>query len=114
MNKVLGFVVLITFIFSSCASAPVINQVPKPSVQLRVSPLVYPNNGYTNNAALTVEDNEYHLDLKATDEYEGADTGTKKKASSVNLTVTIVIVVGVAAVAGFFIYDIIKNSKSGE
>jgi len=109
MNKVLGFVVLFTFIFSSCASAPVINHSQKPSVQLRGYPFFSPDNGYTNSANLTVKDYEYNLDLKTTaDEYEGSDTGTKKASSGIS-TLTIVIVVGIAAVAGYFIYDMIKK-----
>jgi hypothetical protein len=111
MNKFLGFVVLITFTFFSCASAPVINPGQKSSVQLRVSPFSYPNNGYTNNANLTVKNYEYHPELKATDQYEGSGTEAKKPPSS-NLTMTIIVIVGVVAVAGFFIYDIIKSSQS--
>ena len=108
MNKVLGFVVLLTFIFSSCASAPVINHSQKQPVQLRVS---YPQNGFTNNVTSTVKDYEFHIDLKASEPTDGPGTGVKRP-SAVKTVLIIVFVAGVAAAAGYFLYDYITNPDS--
>jgi len=111
MNKVLSFVVLVTFIFSSCASAPVINHSQKPPVQLRVFHFIYPHNGYTNNATLAFKDGGFHIDLKATDPSEGSGTVTKR--SPAGRTVLIVLLaVGILGAGGYFLYDYLTNPDS--
>jgi len=111
MNKTLGFVVLFAFIFSSCASAPVINHSQKTSEQLRVSLFVYPQNGYTNTAVLTVKDNEFQIDLKASEPTDGSGAGAKKSSSG-NKFLTFVLALGSVALAGYFIYDYMTNPDS--
>jgi len=84
MKNALGFVVLFAFIFSSCATAPVVNNSQKFSSQVRVYPFANFKGGFTNTQALAFKDYRSFriLDAKAAESNEDIEEANAKKQSS--------------------------------
>jgi len=99
MKKVLGFVVLFAFIFSSCATAPVTDPVAK--------------NGYKPTITFAVKGYERFgfLDLKASESADDGEPGTgsaqqSSDSSSVAMTIG---VLGALGLGGWFAYKYITD-----
>jgi hypothetical protein len=110
MNKALAFVVLFAFIFSSCATAPVVTNSQKFSSQVRVYPFAYFNGGYTNTATLAFKDYSSFriLDTKAAESTEDIESAKAAKQSSAGefLLTTGYLLGAAACIAGaWFIYE---------
>jgi hypothetical protein len=103
MNKVLGFVVLFGFIFSSCATVPAIAAAAAPVV----------NHRYTNTVTYAVKGYERFgfIDLKASESTDDGGAGTGAKQSSLDLQ-TILAVVSAVGLGGWLIYSLVINPDS--
>jgi hypothetical protein len=115
MNKALTFVVFVAFIFSSCATAPVVNPNQKLSAHVRVYPFAYLNGGYPNAATLAFKDYSGFkiLDAKAAESTDGTGSNTEAKQSPTGYNLLAgVLAVGVLALGGYFLYDSITNPDS--
>ena len=113
MKKALVFFILFAFIFSSCATAPLVNNNREFHTQLRIYPVFYPHNGYTNTTTLAIRINKplRILDEKAA-ELPPAEPKAEAKKSIFSNPATTVLSLGVMAVGGYLLYDYFTNPDS--
>ena len=114
MNKALYFIVLLSFIFSSCATAPVANHSQKLSTQVRVYPFINPYIGYTNTSTLAFKDYSSFriLDTKVAEPTEDTKSDAKAEKSSSNNTALFLQIGVCLAIGGYLAYDYFTNPDS--